>query len=74
MSLIKYYYIKYSLKTNWNYFIKKNDISILLIILLLVLIPTFILTTLKTLKYKTIILYNYKFFLNDNNIKTNNYK
>ena len=40
----------------------------------LVLIPTLILTTLKTLKYKTIILYNYGFLLNNNNIKTNSYK
>jgi len=71
---MKRYYIKRSLKADWNYFIKKNDTFILLTTLFLVLIPNFILTILKTLKYKTIILYNYGFFLNDNNTKTNNYK
>jgi len=71
---MKRYYIKRSLKADWNYFIKKNDTFILLTILFLILIPTLILIILKTLKYKTIILYNYGLFLNDNNIKTNNYK
>jgi len=71
---MKRYYIKRSLKADWNYFIKKNDTFILLTILFLILIPTLILIILKTLKYKTIILYNYKFLLNDNNIKINNYK
>ena len=71
---MKRYYIKRSLKADWNYSIKENNTFTLLTILLLVLIPTFILITLKTLKYKTTILYSYGFLLNDNNIKTNSYK
>ena len=71
---MEHYYVERSLEADWNYFIKKNDTFILLTILFLILIPTLILIILKTLKYKTIILYNYGLFLNDNNIKTNNYK
>ena len=71
---MKHYYVERSLKADWNYSIKENDTFILLTMLFLVLIPTLILTTLETLKYKTTILYSYGFLLDDNNTKTNSYK
>jgi hypothetical protein len=74
LGLIKHYYKECSLVVGWNCFIKGNNISTLLIILFLVLILTFILTTLEIiLKCKTKTLYNCE-FLSNNNTKTNNYK
>ena len=71
---MEHYYVERSLEADWNYSIKENDTSTLLMTLFLLLILNLILTILKTLKYKTIILYSYEFLLNDNNTKTNSYK